>query len=80
MKTSLFWGRCRAPQTVVDLCALGENRKNHIYLMHKNEFQFKNTGSIIPIYRKSNKRERKPMKYYIKFIGFTLFEKETYLL
>lgn len=46
--------------------------------MHKNEFQFKNTGSIIPIYRKSNKRERKPMKYYIKFIGFTLFEKETY--
>lgn len=23
MKTSLFWGRCRAPQTVVDLCALG---------------------------------------------------------
>lgn len=30
--------------------------------------------------RKSNKRERKPMKYYIKFIGFTLFEKETYLL
>lgn len=34
----------------------------------------------IPIYRKSNKRERKPMKYYIKFIGFTLFEKETYLL
>lgn len=48
--------------------------------MHKNEFQFKNTGSIIPIYRKSNKRERKPMKYYIKFIGFTLFEKETYLL
>lgn len=50
--------------------------------MHKNEFQFKNTGSIILIiiYRKSNKRERKPMKYYIKFIGFTLFEKETYLL
>lgn len=48
--------------------------------MHKNEFQFKNTGSIIPIYRKSNKTERKPLKYYIKFIGFTLFEKETYLL
>lgn len=28
--------------------------------------------------RKSNKRERKLMKYYIKFIGFILFEKEIY--
>lgn len=25
-------------------------------------------------------REKERMKYYIKFIGFTLFEKETYLL
>lgn len=35
--------------------------------MHKNEFQFKNTGSIIPIYRKSNKRERKPLKYNVLY-------------
>lgn len=27
MKTSLFWGRCRAPQTVVDLCALERKLK-----------------------------------------------------
>lgn len=39
--------------------------------MHKNEFQFKNTGSIIPIYRKSNKRERKnEVLYKIHWIYF----------
>lgn len=40
--------------------------------MHKNEFQFKNTGSIIPIYRKSNKRGKKANEvlYKIHWIYF----------
>lgn len=33
MKTSLFWGRCRAPQTVVDLCAL-KRKLEILHLFH----------------------------------------------
>lgn len=30
--------------------------------MHKNKFHCQNTGGIIPIHRKSNKRERKSIE------------------